>query len=108
MLRACVLNIENLPDLEAKIDLKGASEGSYFEVHVRAQGELWANLLKQLSCIRLMSHYHTMQMFFHWESALEADQRGIEHLCRSVRMRQVRVEIDDHYQICLPTSGFHH
>ena len=48
MLRARILNIENLPDLEAKIDLEGTSEDrNYFEVHVQARGEFWANLLKQ-------------------------------------------------------------
>ena len=52
MLRACVLNTDDLPDLEAIINLEGASgDRTFFEVHVRALGEFWENILKQHSCM---------------------------------------------------------
>ena len=40
MLRASILNLDDLSDLEAIINIKGASEvRNYFEVYVRARGE---------------------------------------------------------------------
>ena len=52
MLRAYVLNTDDLPDLEAIINLEGASgDRTFFEVHVRALGEFWGNILKQHSCM---------------------------------------------------------
>ena len=88
MLRAHILNIENLPDLEAKIDLEGASEDrNYFEVHVRARGEFWPNLLKPLLCITFKCRIVIIIDVLPKESCKMQDEtiKGTKHLVRHLK-----------------------